>query len=247
MDKEKERRHLDSFKSIYKDFPTGSIIPCESPDFIVRTNDSAIGIEHTQIYKNPESHGSSLQAQEKLRLNLIQSTKSVYDDSCGPSISAYFIFNEDGKIFKNQLPSLSNYFANEIMSSVGDSFDLKELSFVDNYPQEQDVVHFILVERRTIVGESNFSHVSMGWTKDIGPSRLIDEISRKEDQIESYKQKCTEIWLLIVAEDFTNASSMSLSSEAKTQKYITCFDKVFFYWHFQPNFVELSTTENNCS
>ncbi len=51
LKKLRERYFLDSFRSLYADFPRGKIIPSESPDFIVQYRQRRkIGIEITEAY-----------------------------------------------------------------------------------------------------------------------------------------------------------------------------------------------------
>lgn len=240
MTKELEKLHLNGFASVYKDFPSGTIVPFERPDFIINTNSLLLGIEHKQIFKDVESHGSSLQAQERQRLRLIKQTKEIYDNNGGPTLSAYFIFNIDRNMSSSQISGLANYFAEILISKKFNLNELSNIDFFEDSPPDQEIVHSIIVERRPVIGESNFSHVSMGWTFDIKPSRMLNEIKVKESKIDQYKMNCQEIWLLIVADDFTNATSVDLSPDAINYSYPTSFDKIFFYWHFQKHYVELN-------
>lgn len=48
---EVERAYFDQFRQLYNDIPHGKIIQSESPDFIIRSRHSSLGVEITRIYQ----------------------------------------------------------------------------------------------------------------------------------------------------------------------------------------------------
>ena len=241
MNKELETIHVKGFKSSYRKFPDGELIPCEKPDFLIDRDKGILGIEHKQIFKDAEDHGSSLQAQESLRSKVIKQIKKKYVDLGGEPISAYFTFNFYETIDPNQLSEISENISKLLIPVDLEPNELKQINLYNNESNSLNVLNTIHLHRRIGFNETNFSPLSMGWTKELKPQRIINEIKSKEVKIDDYRKKCDEIWLIIVADDFTNASSVDLSNETVKYSYKTEFDKVFFYWHFQKVYVEFST------
>jgi hypothetical protein len=241
MNKELETIHVQGFKSSYRNFPEGELIPCEKPDFLIERDKGILGIEHKQIFKDAEDHGSSLQAQESLRSKLIKQVKKKYVDLGGEPISVYFTFNFHETIDAKQLFKISENISKLLLPVDLEPNELKQIDLYNNESEYLNVLNSILLHKRIGLNEPNFSPLSMGWTKELRPQRIINEIKSKEEKIDDYRKKCDEIWLLIVADDFTNASSVDLSNETLKYSYETDFVKLFFYWHFQKVFVELST------
>jgi hypothetical protein len=159
MNKELEKIHVNGFASAYENFPSGKIIPSETPDFIINTKNGKLGIELTQIFKDEESHGSSLQAQEKQRLKLIQQTKVIYENNNKAPISVYFKFNIDQIITNSNISELAQYLAKTLISTNFSSNKTTRINFFEQCSPQQEIVHSLIVKRKPVIGESNFSQL----------------------------------------------------------------------------------------
>lgn len=239
MNKDLEIYHVDGFRSVYEYFPEGDIITSESPDFLIITTSGKIGIEHKQVFKEDISHGSSLQAQENIQKRIINQTKVFYEEAKGVPISVYFVFNEDHKILTNAITELSKDISNTLLTKSLRINEQAQIYSRDISSPHHDAILFLFLHRGPGLITPNFSPLRMGWESELTPERIEDEIKEKEAKINQYRQICQKIWLLLVADDFTNASSVSLSSEAQNYTYTTSFDRVFFYWSFDQVYVEL--------
>lgn len=238
MDKEIERILLDGFSSVYKHFPDGTVEDSESPDFLIGTESETLGIELKQVFKHPISHGSSLQAQEKVKQIILNRSASIYLECGGVPISAYFIFKFNQTIDRKKVVDIAEKVSSLLLSTKLHSNEIYLLDYKDLPDSLLKIIDSIVLHKRPGLKHPNFSLLSSGWESELEPSRVFLEIMDKESKICGYKMKCQKIWLLLVACDFTNASTVTLSKEAVSYFYETCFDKVFFYWHFQPHYVE---------
>ena len=238
MNKEIERILLNGFSSVYKNFPNGTVEDSESPDFLIETDAETLGIEVKQIFKHPVSHGSSLQAQEKFRQIILNRSASIYLEQGGVPISAYFVFKIDKTIDRKEVMDISEEVSALLLSKDLQSNEIYLLDYKDLPASLLKILDSIVLHKRPGLDHPNFSLLSSGWESELEPSRVFLEVMDKESKISNYKMKCQKIWLLLVACDFTNATSVSLSTEAVNYLYPTSFDKVFFYWHFQPHYIE---------
>lgn len=72
------------------------------------------------------------------------------------------------------------------------------------------------------------------------PLDLHKRIEEKEDKVTSYRQKCSQVWLLIVANGFEPSTFGELAPEIEAFSFETSFDRVFFLHHADELVVELS-------
>src|SRR5438128_11209640 len=64
--KDVERYHLELFRETCSDFPSGTIVDSEEPDFLIENGSAAIGIELTELYREASESGRPMQAWERL-------------------------------------------------------------------------------------------------------------------------------------------------------------------------------------
>src|SRR6266498_450350 len=57
--KQREKELLDEFGALYVDFPIGTIVEAEEPDFLVQTSSQVLGIELLEFHKKEGGERSS--------------------------------------------------------------------------------------------------------------------------------------------------------------------------------------------
>jgi hypothetical protein len=80
---------------------------------------------------------------------------------------------------------------------------------------------------------------SAGFIPQITPIQLQEKIDKKDQKLDNYKFKCSKRWLLIVADDLRVPSTVDITVLASTHRYITRFDRVFFFWNSTRRYIEL--------
>ncbi len=93
--------------------------------------------------------------------------------------------------------------------------------------------------------ENKWCSSSAGWIPKITPEYLQERIDQKEQKLDNYKSKCSELWLLIVADDLRIPSSVDLPELASAHQYSTRFNRVFFFWNSTRHYIELQLTNGD--
>ncbi len=237
MKKTREITHLEHFKEIFPLFPEGEIEKSERPDFIVHTLNRQIGIEHTEIFQPGDPNGESLQAQDSMALRVVDKAYELYTQNHSQSLLVQILFKPWNKISKQDVDRIAETivrFLETIPLEPNIPIIMKQTrENAEYFPREIAMIHiFCHNEKRWVCS-------SAGWIPELTPEQLQKKIDSKEVKLISYKLKCDEIWLLIVADDFRNPSTIDLNEFALTYRYRTGFDRVFFFWNSSRRFVEL--------
>lgn len=239
MSLEREISHLEHFKEIYPDFPAGDIEKSEKPDFVVHTRTKLVGIEHTEIFQPSAPNGKSLQARDSLAQKVVEQASSFYLENNDRPLLVQVMFRP-----KVNINARDTRIAKAIVRLVvetdiqpGISLTLKRSrENLEYFPGEIVMIH---VYRHPNGIENKWRASSSGYIPEITPEQLQEEIDRKEEKLSSYRSRCPEVWLLIVADDRRHPSIVDLASQSISHHYRTHFDRVFFFWNSSRRFVEL--------
>jgi len=246
MEKIREVTHLEHFKEIYPFFPDGEIECTEKPDFIVHTHDNFLGIEHTEIFQPGPSNGTSLQAQDNLSQRVVNKANDLYFKHNSQPILVQILFNHRVMIGKKDVNRIAEAVERLIgMTPIkpGNPITIKRtIENSEYFPNEIVMLH---VYAHPNGKENKWRSSSAGWIPEITPEYLQEIIDQKGQRLENYKSKCSELWLLIVADDVRIPSSVDLSEVALAHQYFTRFNRVFFFWNLSRRYIELQLTNSD--
>jgi hypothetical protein len=111
----------------------------------------------------------------------------------------------------------------------------------DSFPQEVVFIHV----RRPLIDkdeENKWCCSSAGFIPNLTPQHIQNVIDKKEGKLDSYTLKCSEVWLLIVADALRVPATVDLTESALRYCYATQFDRVFFFWNADRRFIELGVS-----
>jgi hypothetical protein len=241
MSREREILHLNHFKSIFPSFPEGEFDEKEidKPDFIIHTIDHLLGIEHTEIFQTIDSNGFSLQAKDKNAQILVDKAYNFFIGQHNQSPNLQIFFDPRIPIGKEKdFDSLANKIAYLIeLTLIDQNLPLTIKHTKENFEYfPKEIARICLYPCSN--GNGKWHCSSSGFIPAITSADLQDKINIKEPKIDTYKIKCSEIWLLIVADDNRNPSTLDLTFEAANHSYKTRFDRVFFFWNGRRQFIE---------
>lgn len=239
MKKERELAHLLCFKEVCSFFPEGRIEPTERPDFVVHASTGLLGIEHTEVFQPGLPHGGSIQAQESLRKRVVSRAKDFYTRSCSLLLHVYVFFNRGIEIKKQDTANMAKVLAQlvgEASPGIGKIVKLEPTwETWKNFPEE---IAYILIHRDKRYKGSDWIAVSAGFVPSIAPEDIQARIEAKESKLDDYKTRCSEVWLVIVADEFQVSSTVNLARPVMEHGYATEFDRVFFFCNYERKFFE---------
>jgi len=245
MNDTRESVHLEHFREICPAFPVGRVEKTESPDFVVHTRDGLIGIEHTEVFQPGPSHSGSLQAQDSLAYRVIRRSKELWKEIDGPPLLVQILFNPHIEIAKQNIENIAQSVVGtltQVTVNSGDSRTLERSSFAQgHFPQAVVFIH-IYRSRMGSGGENRWECSSVGFIPTLTSQNVQDVIDKKECKLDRYLLKCSEVWLLMVADALRIPSSVELDRSALSHCYMTRFDRIFFFWNADRKLIELNAS-----
>lgn len=240
MDKIRELTHIEHFKDICDFFPVGEIEDTENPDFIVHTKNKLLGIEHTEIFQPGSSNGGSLQAQDALAQRVVRQASDIYMKNHNRPLIVQIMFRPRVIFGKQKVTRLAEMISQLIERSPvtpGTPITLKRTKQNSEYfPIEIAMIHLYCHPNGK---ENRWRCSSAGFIPEITADYLQEKINQKEHKVDNYRSQCSELWLLIVADNLRIPSTLDLSKSASMHHYHTKFDRVFFFWNATRQYIEI--------
>lgn len=246
MKKTRELIHLEHFREVCPFFPEGEIEKTEKPDFIVHAPHQHLGIEHTEMFQPGAPHGESLQAQDSLAQRVVDKANQLYLQNHSQPLLVQTLFKPRGKMSKQDTQRIAKmivHLIEETPIESGSSITLQRtIENSEHFPKEIAMIHAYSHPNGK---ENRWVCSSVGFVPQITPEQLQEKIDKKEQKLDGYKSKCSEVWLLIVADDLRIPSTVDLAALASTHRYITRFDRIFFFWNSSRRYLELQVAHAN--
>jgi len=224
MDKTRELIHLEHFREICRLFPGGEIEATERPDFIVHATDNVLGIEHTEIFQPRPSSEGSLQAEDALAQRVVSQASDLYLQNHNPPLCVQIMFRPRAGLRKQKVAHLAEMVSRLIERTPlrpGIPITLKRTKENSGYfPIE---IARILLYSQPNGKESLWRCSSAGLIAELTADCLQEKIDQKEQKLDEYRSRCSELWLLIVADDLRIPSTLDVSDSASAHRYRTRF------------------------
>ena len=78
--KQREKELLAEFGALYADFPVGTLIESEEPDFLIRAGSQILGIEVLEFHKKENSERNSrIRERESFHEQLAKQAQSLFE------------------------------------------------------------------------------------------------------------------------------------------------------------------------
>jgi len=240
MKKERESIHLQNFKEVCPFFPDGEIESSEQPDFAVHTQHMLLGIEHTGIFQPGIPNGGSLQARDAWAQRVVKKASDLYLRNHNRPLLVQIAFKATGKMRRGDVNCIAEKITRLIVGTPvepGAPITLKRTNGNSEcFPEEVAMVHLYCHPNGK---ENGWRCSSSGYIPQITPEQLQEKIDQKEPKPDKYTSRCSNVWLLIVADDCRIPSTVDLSALAFTHHYVTRFERVFFFWNSSRRYIEL--------
>lgn len=228
-----EETHFLEFQKVYKGFPNGKIInnfknpPSDnSPDYILNTEKSYIGIELTRLYEGKTEYGFIPSEQDNLRKKLAEQVQSAYSLKYNIfPVVAVLRFKNEIKLRDNTLSENAKDIAEIIRNS---SLIENGYTYItDKLPVYLDMIAVMKEDEHVIIFDApSISFSETPLSIDI----LTEMIKKKSAIIPNYTKnyKFDEKWLLCIIEPIGNLTNSSLPNINKQINKCN-FDKVFVF------------------
>lgn len=238
--KSRERQFLDEIAEKYPDFPQGSIVDYERPDFLVQHESFTTGIEIVDYIRGQNNDGASNRRNEVLWQRIADSARAKFVSSHTVPLLVHFHWNPHR--YPNQLEvgplagAASSIVANHIPQMLFETIRIGDTELENTALEEY--LHSIHVMRVRDDTQSLWSFVGAGFV-EVQRDELRDLISSKEAKVQDYLQECDAVWLIIVADGRNISSSAELVDETMRYPFGSLFERILFYNRIKKQIITL--------
>lgn len=242
--KDQELRDVLELKQVYSAFPEGTIVPGESPDFVVQ-NERRIGIEHTKYTKAGTDKGSSAMHAEASRKKVVLEAWSLFRRSSSTALVVYVHWTDLRPVPNQDIPAIATWLCAAVESSMPPETEgARSLAWDDLKAYGlQDRISRVSIRRDDALYRRGFWDTVEAGVLAPDVAQLQACIDLKESKLSGYRQNVDETWLLIVSGDFhmaTNLDAERVAEEVKEQPLKTSFDHVILFDRFGRKACELA-------
>jgi hypothetical protein len=242
--KDRERSFLDELRAIYTEFPSGSVVDSECPDFLVQKGGKVIGIEMTDFVRGQGQSGSPQRESERLWDMVAVKAQAEFEKISDMPINIWFI----GQLHKALVFSIVQKLASETVQLILRNIPARIYEHVvltnremrgTSLGQYISRIHILRVRNKDQV---YWSSVRVDWT-DVGCNEIANIIASKDAKIPHYLMRCDKVWLIIVAgaEAQHISSYMSAQEQLANCEFESHFDRVLIYDRIQKQVLPLKT------
>lgn len=184
----------------------------ESPDFLIKLNGQTIGVEVTNIYRDL-TDGNSAKTQSDLPI-ITEESINIYNNKGGIPLVFYFSFNGNvvaanrREIIKNLADFLYEYTKMYFPEGVD---TIQEININQTNKESLFIINSIFVQQTDSATAVSIT-VSVFDSAPAEPSVIERTLRKKELLLPKYKERCNNIWLLMVL------PSMQLAADLKLQE-----------------------------
>ena len=208
-------------------FPTGEVLPSESPDFLISTDQGLLGIEVTRLVKAADVQGNIPRAREGEQAEMIKVAMRFYETLSLPPVDVAVIFGNCGRLSKRERDKSAKILSRFVASHVPEA---NQVTRHENDNQTHDglpeAVHSVRIAR--LVGTENLWHVSgSGWFQKELVEELQAVMRKKDARHAGFDNRAVAHWLLVVIEGTSDSTFFDPSEESLTHCYESDFQRVF--------------------
>ncbi len=194
----------------------------ECPDFIIRFEGAAIGVEITGLYISHDEDGNTMQTQESISSRIAASARDLYEQFAGPPAHVTVCFSPG-----RDLRTLNRYETATALAAYIKGLNLSPWQRVDWRPEDEesdaalpDEFSFVHALGVPSVDMGHWGVARAGWVAPLSASSLQDRINEKAHRLPRYKDSVTENWLVVIA-DATKPSQLIRPKEDFSPQLVT--------------------------
>jgi hypothetical protein len=198
--KRQEETYLRHFRENFADFPEGTILPNEHPDFLVETSRERVGVELIEYHvRDPsEGRGSPTRAREGTEDEVLRRAAEQYRSyrSKGlPPVAVQVTWHPHRALSRRRISELATDLADLVQENLpkpNQSVTIRRgrKRAGRSLPQE---VASLYVLRWKSVSKGSWSSMRAAFVPTIAPPDLQEILRNKEGKVSSYQRHCREV------------------------------------------------------
>lgn len=234
--KRQEAWLLEKFRELYPEFPAGTVIPHEKPDFLIGTEQGAVvGIEVREWFydENLEegAGGSPSRREESLNARIVQRSQKFYSVWNLPEVDVGVLFHPRCPLREKQLETLAAEIAGIVAKHVPSAAGQFE-AVRHPEPGWKDLpleVVSLFIYRPPAGREVIWAAEGGGILPTVTARHIEEAIRTKEPLLAKYRESANLVWLLIAAAGFNTSGFCEVDPELEQHRFNSEFDQVFSF------------------
>jgi hypothetical protein len=243
--KQVELRYLDVVRRGIDDFPGGNITDTECPDFLIQFLDRTVGVEITRIFNPGKPKSPPPQSQDTERDLIAERAQAIATDQSLAPVMVDIYFDSRQSIGKRDRDSIAQQLVDLVaanMPALGDDRLIEK-----HHPTKLEFllqIEAVHIWRFKPLTSHLWQTADAGIVnEDFAPylQQLIDD---KNGKVSTYRQKCDDCWLMVVADWRGPSAFFEISDKMSSHNYESAFDRVYFVEGYSGRVVALNTSPN---
>jgi hypothetical protein len=231
-DKRRERYHLEALRTALPEVPRGEPREPEPPDFVLGTDRERLGIEFTIYHLPPAAGQRPHQEQQSLKDRIVAVAERLHHDAGGPALYVEVFFDLHAVLDKTDTQPLARAIADSVLRapmppSLRESV---ELPWGVRPRGTWGIQIFSSVD-----GEDRLWHADAGGSvASITVDQIADVVQAKARTVSVARDRCDQLWLVVVNDAFSLAAPAEISEEALAATYEAPFDRLIWLLPHEP-------------
>lgn len=240
-DKSRERLYLALLRDALTDFPSGEIISCETPDFLVRSADKIVGVEFTSFHLPPSDGEKPHQEVQALKDRIVSRAEILHDAAGGLALYVSVFFHSRAMLKKSSVEQLATSVADSVARVCRYTLPRASDVRVDWSDLPEQVVDIVV--RRSINGSDRLWHADAGgWVTPIVPDHIKEVLRAKMKMQATARTRCDELWLVVVNDLFSRAAQAELTPSTVDASFDHPFDRLLWLIPHVPRVIALNAS-----
>ena len=231
-DKNRERYYLDALRAALPEVPKGEATEPEPPDFVLRSERGALGIELT-VFHLPTAPGTqSYQERQSLKGRIVRLAERIHHEAGGPPLYVRVFFSAHQALRKQDTLPMARGLAASVLGCRVPRSSLESVEIP--WGQRPAFTWGILVHPSVDGRDKLWYPDAGGWVADITPQHVADVLQAKARTAALARSRCDHLWLVIVNDGFGRTAPAEITPEACGAVYDAPFDRVIWLLPSQP-------------
>jgi hypothetical protein len=240
--KQEELNLVDLMRRLHGGKPEGMLEAVGEPDICVVSPHRRIGVEVTELHRQPRSGEPPRQLLESERSKLVAQASALARSAQLPPLDVAVHFTDGvgvGKRDRDLAARSLLALVSENIPAVGESVTIEMWRRPSN---ALTGVRLVRVFRHAALTKHHWAVPQAGWVQSDFVQELQQAIDDKNRLHASYRRRCDECWLLVTASGGRPSGLFEPSHETRGHVYRSAFAKTFFLEVFGQMLIELNTT-----
>ncbi len=214
-----ECEYFNSFRYFEPEIQSSTITHADSPDFRVNVSDRVVGVEVTRLFK-PEGRQDIESTQERI---FEEACRNAQEQKLPPAhVTLYFnLRGALGSAARSRIARAVVRVVTEQMPGDGESVQL------EGAPAQPREVDLITVNRMHCRAPGRWTWIETTTIKGDAVRVIQEAIVRKAENLSTYLERCSECWLLLVADFFRTSGNLAFDDGCQSHVFVSPFARTY--------------------